>query len=213
MANSSGKMPRVKKQAIYEMNVVKSCRDNYLEKIDELQQKIDETDAQLKLLLEQGKLSTNIEEKKSIARDIKKIRENLQIMKDDIDCFQDNVDMFDELVTLLDSFFLHERFRYIVKKIPEKKLPSMVKDPDKREEVNDLLLSLLEDFNTTWQKFVMGMKKRKEKRAHIQRVKDNFRERNDKPDKEIESIMAEFETNEEEVIESTDTKKINRNDS
>ncbi len=211
MTKTGERVPRIKKQAIYEMNVVKSCRDNYLEKLEEVQRKIDETEVQLKLLMERGKLSTDISEKKSIAREIKKIRDNLEIMKDDIGCFQDNVDMFDELLTLLDSFFLHERFKYIVKKIPEKKLPIMVKDPDRREEVNDLLLSLLEDFNTAWQKYLHGMKKRKEKRAHIQSVKEEFRERNDTQDSELDAIMAEFETSDENESASITTKKTNKN--
>ena len=211
MARTGKKVTRVEKQAIYEINVVKSCRENYLEKLEELQRKIDETEVQLKLLLERGKLSTDTSEKKALAREIKKIRDNLEIMKDDIGCFQDNVDMFDELITLLDSFFMHERFKYIVKKIPEKKLPTMVKDPDRREEVNDLLLSLLEDFNTSWQKYLHGMKKRKEKRAHIQTVKEEFRERNDTQDKELDAIMAEFESSDEDESSSTETKKTNKN--
>ncbi len=209
---SNEKMPRIKKQAIYEMNVVKSCRDNYLEKLDELKRKLDEANAQLTVLLERGRLSTDENDKKAIAREIKKIRDNFQIMKDDADCFQDNVDMFDELETLLASFFMHERFKYIVRKIPEKKLPLMVKDPDRREEVNDLLLSLLEDFNTAWQKYLLSMKKRKEKRAHIQKAKENFRERNETTDKELDSIMAEFETDMEETV-AGETPKYSRNDS
>lgn len=79
MARTGKKVTRVEKQAIYEINVVKSCRENYLEKLEELQRKIDETEVQLKLLLERGKLSTDTSEKKALAREIKKIRDNLEI--------------------------------------------------------------------------------------------------------------------------------------
>ncbi len=188
------KMSRAKKQAIYEINVVKSCRENYLEKLEEIKKMTEEISAQIGVLLERGRLSSSEAEQKELAREIKKLRDNLEILKDDQGCFQDNVDMFDELETLLNSFFMHERYRYIVRKIPEKKLPIMVKDPDKREEVNELLLSLLEEFNNTWQKYLLSMKKRKEKREHMQRAKDNFRERNETPDKEIDSIMGEFKS-------------------
>lgn len=207
---ASEKVPRVKKQAIYEVNVVKACRDEYIEKLDELQRKIDEEKAKETVLLERGKLSLDKGEQERIAREIKAIRDTLQIMKEDYDCFQDNVDMFKELLTLLDSFFMHGRFKYIVKKIPEKKLPEMVKDPDKREEVGDLLLSLFEDFNTAWQKYLLSMRKRKEKRAHIQKTKENFRERNETPDKEINSIMAEFGANNAEESIVAEKPKLNR---
>lgn len=212
MASSGEKVPRLKKQAIYEVNVVRACRDEYLAKLDELQKKIDEEKAKETVLLERGKLSSDVVEQGRIAREIKAIRDTLQIMGEDYDCFQDNVDMFKELLTLLDSFFMHGRFRYIVKKIPEKRLPDMVKDPDKREEVGDLLLSLFEDFNTAWQKYLLSMRKRKEKRAHIQKTKENFRERNETPDKELASIMAEFETSDTEKSTMTE-KKSNRSES
>lgn len=196
------KMSRTKKQAIYEINVVKSCRENYLEKLEELKKMTETVEAQIGVLLERGKLSSSELEQRELAREIKKLRDNLEIMKDDESCFQDNVDMFDELEILLNSFFLHERFRYIVRKIPEKKLPLMVKDPDKREEVNNLLLSLLEEFNITWQKYILGMKKRKEKREHMEQAKKNFKERNATPDKEIDSILDEFKTGKsEETVE------------
>ena len=205
------KMSRAKKQAIYEINVVKSCRENYLEKLEEIKKMTEEISAQIGVLLERGRLSSSEAEQKELAREIKKLRDNLEILKDDQGCFQDNVDMFDELETLLNSFFMHERYRYIVRKIPEKKLPIMVKDPDKREEVNELLLSLLEEFNNTWQKYLLSMKKRKEKREHLQRVKDNFRERNDTPDKEIDSIMDEFKSgNATEAAEDVSTETAKR---
>ena len=209
------KMSRAKKQAIYEINVVKSCRENYLEKLEEIKKMTEEISAQIGVLLERGRLSSSEAEQKELAREIKKLRDNLEILKDDQGCFQDNVDMFDELETLLNSFFMHERYRYIVRKIPEKKLPIMVKDPDKREEVNELLLSLLEEFNTTWQKYLLSMKKRKEKREHMQRAKDNFRERNETPDKELDSIMDEFKSGnatedaEDVSTETAKRKKIN----
>ena len=205
------KMSRAKKQAIYEINVVKSCRENYLEKLEEIKKMTEEISAQIGVLLERGRLSSSEAEQKELAREIKKLRDNLEILKDDQGCFQDNVDMFDELETLLNSFFMHERYRYIVRKIPEKKLPIMVKDPDKREEVNELLLSLLAEFNNTWQKYLLSMKKRKEKREHLQRVKDNFRERNDTPDKEIDSIMDEFKSgNATEAAEDVSTETAKR---
>lgn len=209
------KMSRAKKQAIYEINVVKSCRENYLEKLEEIKKMTEEISAQIGVLLERGRLSSSEAEQKELAREIKKLRDNLEILKDDQGCFQDNVDMFDELETLLNSFFMHERYRYIVRKIPEKKLPIMVKDPDKREEVNELLLSLLEEFNNTWQKYLLSMKKRKEKREHMHRAKDNFRERNETPDKELDSIMDEFKSGnatedaEDVSTETAKRKKIN----
>lgn len=205
------KMSRAKKQAIYEINVVKSCRENYLEKLEEIKKMTEEISAQIGVLLERGRLSSSEAEQKELAREIKKLRDNLEILKDDQGCFQDNVDMFDELETLLNSFFMHERYRYIVRKIPEKKLPIMVKDPDKREEVNELLLSLFEEFNTTWQKYLLSMKKRKEKREHMHRAKDNFRERNETPDKEIDSIMDEFKSgNATEAAEDVSTETAKR---
>lgn len=204
------KVPRIKKQATYETNVVKSCREKYNEKLLETQRIVVEANAQLAVLLEKGRLSSDEEEKRNLAREIKKIRDNLQKIKVDQECFQDNVDMFDELLNLLNSFFMHERFKYIVKKIPEKKLPLMVKDPNKREDLNNLLFSLLEEFNKTWQKYLLSMKKRKEKREHIEKIRKNFQERNETKDKEIDSIMEEFGKPEEIIFESSEEEKTIR---
>ena len=89
------KMSRAKKQAIYEINVVKSCRENYLEKLEEIKKMTEEISAQIGVLLERGRLSSSEAEQKELAREIKKLRDNLEILKDDQGCFQDNVDMFD----------------------------------------------------------------------------------------------------------------------
>lgn len=205
------KMSRTKKQAIYEINVVKSCRENYLEKLEEIKKKTEEISAQIGVLIERGRLSSNVTEQKELAREIKKLRDNFEILKDDQSCFQDNVDMFDELETLLNSFFIHERFRYIVRKIPEKRLPIMVKDPDKREEVNELLLSLLGEFNNSWKKYLLNMEKRKEERERMRKTKDIFRERNETSDKEIDSIMDEFKSdNATEALEDISTEMVKR---
>lgn len=209
MDTKKGKVPRVKKRATYETNVVISCRDKYNEKLTELNSEIEEITAKLSVIMEKGKLSSDRTEQETLAREVIKLRDHLQILKEDKDCFQDNVDMFDELIILLKSFFVHERYKYIIRKIPEKKLPNMVKDPNKREELNGLLLSLLEEFNKTMQKNLLLKKDRKQKRSHLQKAKDNFLERNDKPDKEINSVLEEFNVENKNSNESTKRQKIN----
>lgn len=109
------------KRAAFEFNVVKSCRQNYFDKLQDTKVAIKELEAQHVLLIEKGKKFCDSEtEKLFFAREIKKIREQISIKNDDAKSFQDIVDLLDELITLLESFLINERFKYIVKKIPEK---------------------------------------------------------------------------------------------
>lgn len=181
-----------KKKAVEEMNIVVACRDKYAITLEELKRSIEESKAKLAVLMERGRLAYDQETKIELARQAKKIKDTLEYLKDDAECFQDNVDRFDDLKTLLDSFFNHERFRFIAKKIPGKKLPAMVRDPNKSEEVNELLLSLIEDFNEAWQLFKLGQKKREERRRHLSETKKIFRERNETKDPELDDILAEM---------------------
>lgn len=209
---STKKPTRIEKRARYEISVVESCRNNYLEKFGDTNDKIEVANAQLSVLLERGRLSHEKSEQIAIAHEIRKIRDALEILKDDADCFQDNVDMFDELLTLLNSFFMKERFGYIVRKIPEKKLPAMVRNPDRREDVNELLMSILQDFQTAWQKYLLDKRKRKERRQHVRKVKENFRERNEiDEESELSDIIAEFRTEDIKTVEDAAAVKVNKN--
>ena len=208
MAGSTKKVPKAKKRAIGEINVVKECRDTYAQKCAEQKQKIADIKLRLDVLRERGALS-DLDERKEIAGEMFRLKNNLEILTDDLDCLRDNVDLFDELLTLLDSLFVHDRFKYIVKKIPEKKLPALVADPDKRDEVNELLISLLEECTVAWQKHLLQLKRRKEKRRHLQRTKQIFRERNEPSDDDIQAIIASFGTADNEEA-STATQKKNK---
>lgn len=185
------KVFKIEKRAAYEFNIVKNCRQNYFEKLKETQSNINKLEVQETLLIEKGK-NCDETEKKFYAREIKKIRECLDIKKDDFNNFQDNVDLLDQMITLIDSFILNEQFRYIVRKIPEKKLPKMVRNPHKQYEINDLLTSLLNDFYAAQQQYLHSVKQRQEKRNHILKVKAEFRERNDVHDADLLKIIEEL---------------------
>ena len=181
------------KRAVFEFNVVKSCRQNYFEKLQDTKVAIKELEAQHVLLIEKGKISSSETEKLFFAREIKKIREQICIKNEDAKSFQDIVDLLDELVTLLESFLINERFKYIVKKIPEKKLPKMVRDPQKQPALTDLLISLLNDFYAAQEQYIYALKERQEKRKHILKIKTEFRERNSNIlDADIANILEEM---------------------
>lgn len=183
------------KRAAFEFNVVKSCRQNYFEKLQDTNIAINDLEASQALLIEKGKLCENENEKKFYAREILKIREKLSIKNDDAKSFQDIVDLLDELITLLESFLINERFRYIVKKIPEKKLPKMVRDPQKQPALTDLLISLLNDFYAAQEQYLHALKERQIKRNHLMNVKTEFRERNNIQDADIAKILDELSAN------------------
>lgn len=180
------------KRAAFEFNVVKSCRQNYFDKLQDTKVAIKELEAQHVLLIEKGKLSDSETEKLFFAREIKKIREQISIKNDDAKSFQDIVDLLDELITLLESFLINERFRYIVKKIPEKKLPKMVRNPQKQNALTDLLISILNDFYAAQEQYLHALKERQIKRSHLMKVKTEFRERNDIKDADIANILEEL---------------------
>ena len=209
------KMSRAKKQAIYEINVVKSCRENYLEKLEEIKKMTEEISAQIGVLLERGRLSSSETEQKELAREIKKLRICLDMMKKDEEHYRNDVDMFDRFVILLDAFYRNERFRYIVKMIPERKLARMVKNPNKHDKVTAILTSLFKEFNNAIQKFVIDVHNEQEEWEHITKVGEIFDERNERADKELDSIMDEFKSSnatedaEDVSTETAKRKKIN----
>lgn len=206
---ASRKVFKNEKRAAFEFNVVKNCRQNYFDKLQDAKVAINELEAQHVLLIEKGKLCNSETEKLFFARDIKKIRDQLGIKNDDAKGFQDIVDLLDELITLLESFLINERFRYIVKKIPEKKLPKMIRNPQKQNALTDLLISLLNDFYAAQEKYLHALKERQAKRTHLMKVKTEFRERNDEHDADISNILNELNdsTQEVEVVQNHENYK------
>lgn len=75
----SKKTPRIEHKAVYETNVVTLCRDRYKDKLDKVNAELERDNAQLKVCLEKGKLSTDEEEKRALAREAKKIRDKIEI--------------------------------------------------------------------------------------------------------------------------------------
>lgn len=197
------KTPKIERRATEEINIVKSCRKAYGYKLDDVNTKVREIEARLQVLLEKGKLSTDENERREIAREIKKIRDNLSMTASDKTYFQETVDLFDKLISTLDSLAMREQYRLIVRKIPEKKLPEFVRDMDKRDKLNELLLSLISVLDTANKK-AMQSSKRLSQKMHTREIENQiFAERNAPDESDLEKIMAEFgEITETVVVEN-----------
>lgn len=187
------KTPRIERKAVYETNVVTLCRDRYKDKLDEVNAELERDNAQLKVCLEKGKLSTDEEEKRALAREVKKIRDKIEIFKGNEFMFRETVDLFDKLVDILDSLMMREQYRIIVRKIPEKKLPDLVRDL-KREKLNELLMELIRVLDVANKKSMLSSKELKEQ-LHTRAIENaNFMERNAPNEDDIDAIIAEFES-------------------
>lgn len=194
------KVPRIQKRAQYEVNVVRICSEKYDRMLVDAQKKVFELETKVNLLIEQGKLALNETEKKNLAREIKNLRNSITLRNREIESIKSTVELFDQLLTALDVLECREDYRYIVRKIPERKLPNLVKDLGKRDQLNELLSSLLEKLDMDNRRRAISDNEAAKVRKAKEEEQKEFYGRNSADESDLDEIMKEFETDTEVVI-------------
>lgn len=195
--------PKIERRATSEINIVKNCRQCYEYKLKDITDRLVQILAREQVLVEKGKLSANDFERHEIAREIYKLRSELKQHQSNQAYFRETVDLFDQLIVVLDSLAMREQFKLIVRKIPEKKLPDLVRDMDKRDKLNDLLVGLIKILNEANQKAMIAKKQLDKQLATEQLENQIFEDRNKPDESAIENILAEFGTLTDSVVVET----------
>lgn len=194
------KVPRIQRRAQYEVNVVRICSEKYDRMLIDAQKKVFALESKVNLLIEQGKLALNETEKKNLAREIKNLRNSIALRNREIESIKSTVELFDQLLTALDVLESREDYRYIVRKIPERKLPNLVKDLGKRDQLNELLASLLDKLDMDNRRRAISDNEAAKARKAREEEQNEFYGRNSADESDLNEIMKEFETDTEVVI-------------
>ena len=122
-----------------------------------------------------------------------------------------------KLLMYIKVFYRRKEYKYIIKVIPEKKLPKMLNSTEKTREVNDLVNELLSMFRTE-------ANRRKFDFEEAQKEEDKINRENDEldsliqscDDEEMEALRMEYlkskdldETKNDEEVKNSNYKNVN----
>lgn len=141
---------RKKERAKWEIDVVKECRDNYNDKIGEERLRIRETAAKIGAIEKKIKETEDIGACEVLYRSLESYRTDLDLCNEVLGQFEKNARILDKLVMLLEANYTAEHYAYIIRKIPERALPKMIKSQKAGQmgKVYDLVYRLYSDLNS-----------------------------------------------------------------
>ncbi len=146
---------RIRRRAEKELAVVKATRDNFDDKARYFRDEVGVTKLQIFLNKERmvnlsdEEIDALVELERLIQLDeLKLYQKEKQLQR-----YRSTLDLLEKLLYTLEIYYSYEDYRYIINIIPEKRLPKLVKDPNKIGEVYDLVLEMLKKFNTESQLF------------------------------------------------------------
>ncbi|MDE6475060.1 MAG: hypothetical protein K2L70_08180 [Clostridia bacterium] len=210
MKNSISKISKKQIKAEDEINIVKLCKEKVCESKVQVEQNLREKERSIVLLEERGKLCGDLNKQKEIAREIKKIEESAEIKKRDLSVYIEFDTLFTRLLDRLDSLYMNRRFKYIIKIIPEKRLPSMVLNPNKIEQLINLLKQIIKECDNAITKYRIAftnLNKDYEESKGMQRILDD---QYSNTDRDIEEMLKRWNNAVEDVVES-ETSAVNNN--
>lgn len=189
------KTPRIQKRANKEIGIVKICGEKYDDKISELEMR--QKDA--KLFIDQLKTDIVNTQDQTLARKLcnKKNMQEMQLKNREllITKFNNTENLLEMLLNMVELLYAQEMYKYIVKVIPEKRLPKMVRDPNLVDAVYDLVNGLIKEFYESIKGDLVKYQKGTEEWTRLSGVMDNFDSllgnNNAKADREIERLRAE----------------------
>lgn len=199
---------RKAKKANEEINVVRACMDNYTEKRNKLDEQMSLIQNEIEVCTEKIRLGTDTRELDRLADRILALQDNLKILDMEQTTISGIINVFDKLINLLEQFMLQEQYMYIIKTIPEKKLPKMVKDPKKIKDVYGIVTKLLEAFHEAWRRHSLAREKYKEDSERMEETTTKWEEIH--PDSRAEDkakLIAGIKGTTEEKEKTDDTPK------
>lgn len=205
------KISRIQSRADSEIRVVRACQTD-IDKI--IADKIEEKEAnrcEIIKLNEQIRITDNQDLQREYARRARQCDNKMKYTDGLLEIFRKTSDKLEDFIDLIQCFYDCKQYRFIVRKIPEKKLPALVGDIGHTELLYELVENLYDVFNA-----------RMMRSRVISDMYSTIRKRKQDEEKQKESMMSSAYAEDDEyiafvkseavtpvVIENTNT---NRND-
>ena len=218
MSNTEQRVPKIKLRATQEINVVKDCKQDFETRADERKRKLEEANARMGVLEALGGNTTNEDELDRIANEMAELEENIEYYKEDYENFTATAKMFGDLLRDLESFYVNNQFKFIVKKIPEKKLRALADNPNKMEKLIKLLMSIQKAADRLKERKKHGSKVHIQERTEAKGLHRATMELGEVPNNKVEQIKARLRQSSSaqssaQAPEQAQTYRPNRNDS
>lgn len=202
----------LREQATLEWNLVKQCNDILKVKLANSKDRIKTLDARIASALEKGKLSKDEAVKLECAREVRRAREQRKIFDKD---YQNSIGVEDAMSTLLayiEVFFNHEYYRFIIRKIPEKKLITMINTAAGIEKLYSLINELADEFIAECEKKNLAQEAQSTIEKRRQNAEDNWEETRGVVDEALYDIInKEMQSSEENEIPVISVVEANNN--
>ncbi len=210
----------VKLNREFESQVLSCEREiqDYLLRLKDIKENYFELEKRTDKALDDIEMTSINNEKKRLIRNKKKYEaylKNTEIERDNFSMVTVNLS---KLLMYIKVFYRRKEYKYIIKVIPEKKLPKMLNSTEKTREVNDLVNELLSMFRKE-------ANRRKFDFEEAQKEEDKINRENDEldsliqssDDEEIEAMRMEYlknkdlndENDNKEVVNKSNYKNVN----
>jgi len=210
----------VKLNKEFESQVLSCEREiqDYLLRLKDIKESYFELEKRTDKAIDDIEMTSINNEKKRLIRNKKKYEaylKNTEIERDNFSMVTVNLS---KLLMYIKVFYRRKEYKYIIKVIPEKKLPKMLNSPEKTREVNDLVNELLSMFRKE-------ANRRKFDFEEAQKEEDKINRENDEldsliqssDDEEIEAMRMDYlknkdlndEKDNKEVVNKSNSRKVN----
>lgn len=202
----------LREQATSEWNVVKKCNDILKVKETGIRDRIKTLDARIESELEKGKLSNDEAIKLECARKVRRDRKQRKIFDKDYQNYSGVEDALCTLLAYIEVFYNHEYYRFIVRKIPEKKLATMINSAAGIEKLYALINDLADEFNTECAKKNLVQEAQTAIERKRQIAEDNWDEISGTVDDDLYDIIKkEMQSTEQNDIPAVSVVEANNN--
>lgn len=167
---------RAERRARKEISVVVACRDKYEDKIAVLKAEADRIRKAIDVLKEKVLVAPDESVKLDLASEIKSLKRVLDNKEQLIQSFRSIKSMLDEMLNVIDAIYQQEQYSYIIKAIPERKLPRMIRNPNNIEQVFDLANKMLKDLKESLHKILIVDRNATQERKRIETKDQVIRE-------------------------------------
>ncbi len=140
------KKNRYQKKADYAIRVGQTCKSKCEGDIYALRVERGELTTAITVLKERIRATSDPILQENLVSEIEDIEFDLQQNERSIEKSENLTKLLRRLISLLKTFYREQQYRYITKKMPYKKLPKLIQDPNKIEQVSETIKNLYQEF-------------------------------------------------------------------
>lgn len=140
------KMNRNQKKAEYAIRVGQTCKSKCEGDIYGLRVERGELTTSITVLKERICATSDPILQENLMSEIEDIEFDLKQNERSIEKSENLTKLLRRLISLLKTFYREQQYRYITKKMPYRKLPKLIQDPNKIEQVSETIKNLYQEF-------------------------------------------------------------------